>query len=73
MEQREDRYGYVEFGEPEAVEKALKLSQSLFHGTQIEVEKKRKTVPGMGKRRYGMFPRGMRMFMPYGRFRRGYY
>eukprot|EP00826_Nyctotherus_ovalis_P065198 TRINITY_DN957_c0_g1_i8.p1 TRINITY_DN957_c0_g1~~TRINITY_DN957_c0_g1_i8.p1 ORF type:complete len:102 (+),score=44.38 TRINITY_DN957_c0_g1_i8:29-307(+) len=65
-------YAYIEFEEAEAVDKALKLSQSLFKGRQIEVSKKRKTVPGMGRKRgYGMFPRFPRMFMPYGRFRYG--
>lgn len=40
---------------------------------QIEVEKKRKTTPGMGRRRYGMYPRMMRMFGSYGRYRYGGY
>jgi len=62
------------------VEKAIKLSQSLFKGKQIEVEKKRKTMPGMGKKRgygggYSRYPMGrMIMFPPYGRmgYRYGY-
>ncbi len=71
-------YGYIEFAEVEAVDKALKLSQSLFKGKQIEVDKKRKTQPGLGRKRFGMFPRFPmgRMFMPpaYGRmgYRYGY-
>ena len=64
----------MEFEDSESVEKALKLSQSLFKGKQIEVEKKRKTMPGMGRKRgYNMYARlsMARMFMPFGRYRYG--
>ena len=79
-------YAYLEFAEPEAVEKALKLNDSLFKGRQIKVEHKRKNIPGLGRKKGGghqKFPRypmgpppmlgrgGMRMY-PYGG-RMGFY
>lgn len=71
-----NRYAFIEFAEVDAVEKAMKLNESLFRGRQITVEVKRKNVPGMGRRRggYGYYPRmmgRMRMFPPYYRPRFG--
>ncbi len=66
------RYAYIEFAETEAVEKAMKLNDSLFKGRQIRVERKRKNIPGLSRRRNrGFVPRApmggrMRgMFTPY--------
>jgi polyadenylate-binding protein 2 len=65
----ESSYAYIEFADAEAVEKAIKLNNSLFRGRQISVEKKRKNTPGLRRRRYGYFPMGRapRMFPPYSR------
>jgi len=72
------RYAYIEFADTEAVEKALKLNESLFKGRQLAVERKRKNVPGKSRRRgYGNYPRfmamRMRMFPPYMGFSYGPY
>lgn len=63
-------YAYMEFENAEAVEKALILNQSLFKGKQIEVERKKKTRPGMRRLRgldlYSRFGFAA-MFMPFRR------
>ncbi|XP_021753223.1 polyadenylate-binding protein 2-like [Chenopodium quinoa] len=40
-------YAYVEFVEPEAVQEAIRLSESVLHGRQLKVTAKRTNVPGM--------------------------
>lgn len=44
-------YAYVEFAEPEHVDAALALDNSLFHGRLIKVTAKRTNVPGFNRGR----------------------
>ena len=44
------RYAYVQFADPESAEKALKLNETLFKGRMITVMRKRKNLPGKGRR-----------------------
>ncbi|XP_044438649.1 polyadenylate-binding protein 2 isoform X1 [Aegilops tauschii subsp. strangulata] len=53
-------FAYVEFVEAEAIQEAVKLSESELHGRQIKVAPKRTNVPGLKQ------PRGGRGFNPYG-------
>jgi len=63
-----NRYAYIEFATLEGAENSLKLTDSLLNERKITVEKKRKNIPGMGRKRaygpYRGFPgRGMPMGM----------
>nr|GMC62529.1 polyadenylate-binding protein 2 [Ipomoea batatas] len=60
-------FAYVEFLEQEAVQEALKLSESELHGRQLKVMPKRTNVPGMKQFR----PRRFNPYLAYG-FRRPY-
>ncbi|XP_019172258.1 PREDICTED: polyadenylate-binding protein 2-like isoform X1 [Ipomoea nil] len=60
-------FAYVEFLEQEAIQEALKLSESELHGRQLKVMPKRTNVPGMKQFR----PRRFNPYLSYG-FRRPY-
>ncbi|RAL46457.1 hypothetical protein DM860_004736 [Cuscuta australis] len=60
-------FAYVEFLEQEAVQEAIKLTESELHGRQLKVMPKRTNVPGMKQFR----GRGFNPYMAYG-FRRPY-
>jgi len=63
-------FAYIEFAEPEDVEKAVELNESEFKGRQLKVVAKRTNVQGKGKGKgkgyYGYQP----FYRP--RYRRGY-
>lgn len=40
-------FAFVEFLEPEAVQKALLLKESILHGRQLQVSAKRTNIPGI--------------------------
>ncbi|TFK56058.1 RNA-binding domain-containing protein [Heliocybe sulcata] len=64
-------YAYVEFGEPEHVDSALALDNSLFRGRLIKVTAKRTNIPGFSRGRgrgyRGGYRGGFRGYSPYGR------
>ncbi|VFQ88227.1 unnamed protein product [Cuscuta campestris] len=60
-------FAYVEFLEQEAVQEAIKLTESELHGRQLKVMPKRTNLPGMKQFR----GRGFNPYMAYG-FRRPY-
>ncbi|KZT26924.1 RNA-binding domain-containing protein [Neolentinus lepideus HHB14362 ss-1] len=66
-------YAYVEFSEPEHVDAALALDNSLFRGRLIKVTAKRTNIPGFNRGRgrgyRGGYRGGSRGYSPYGRAR----
>lgn len=67
-------YAYVEFAEPEHVDAALALDNSLFRGRLIKVTAKRTNIPGFNRGRgrggyRGGHRGGYRGFSPYARAR----
>lgn len=54
-------YAYVEFAEANAVQNALKLTETELHGRRLRVSPKRTNIPGMkqfwGPFSFGKFPR----------------
>ncbi|KAF8901715.1 hypothetical protein CPB84DRAFT_1824601 [Gymnopilus junonius] len=70
-------YAYVEFSEPEHIDAAVALDNSLFRGRLIKVTAKRTNIPGYGRGRGRGRPgyrggfRGYGGYSPYGRGARG--
>ncbi|PPQ95510.1 hypothetical protein CVT26_008538 [Gymnopilus dilepis] len=68
-------YAYVEFSEPEHIDAALALDNSLFRGRLIKVTAKRTNIPGFNRGRgrgragYRGGYRGYTGYSPYGRAR----
>ena len=59
-------FAYVEFLEADAVQNAIKLTDTEIHGRKLRVSAKRTNVPGMKQGGRGRGGRGGRGFNPYG-------